>query len=693
MNFSIITKYPLWFILFCVALGGIYALVLYRKNDKLKEFSVNLIRLIAALRFLTVATLGFLLLSPFIKQLDRIVEKPIVILALDNSESIALTKDSASVKKKYIQQIAQIKSELESDFELKLYTFGETLSEDDSLSFDQRQTDISAVLEGVENRFSNRNVGALIIASDGIYTKGSNPLYTSFSANYPIYTLTIGDTSVQRDAQVSKIVANKIAYLGNQFPISIQINASQLNGKKTTLQIFNDGNKVFSVPVEYTSDDFFIDIQAVLEARSVGLQKFLVKLSTVDGEQNTANNASTVYLDVLDGREKILLLANAPHPDIAAIKRAIEQNENYEVSISLMDKFDGNVDGANLVIYHNLPSKSTDLTKIQQQSKISSLYIVGQQTNINLLNQLSLGMQVQTIGREYTEATPKVNKTFPLFTLSEQTLESVTDFPPMVVPFGKVNSSVSTYTLLKQKIGGVETESPLWFFLQKENYKTGVILGEGVWRWALGDYQKNKTREHLEEMITKSVQYLSVKADKSLFRVSTENDFLENQSIIFDAQVYNESYELINNGEVGITLTNSKDQSYQFTFSKTSTSYYLDAGRLPADEYRYIAKTTSLGKELKETGILTVLPIQVESLNLRADNQLLTRLSKQHNGETFYLDDADRLVDVLRKRDDIKAISYAQTRLTDLINNKWVFFLLLALLSAEWFIRKRNGSY
>lgn len=693
MNFSIITKYPLWFILFCVALGGIYALVLYIKNNKLKEFSVNLIRLIAALRFLTVTTLGFLLLSPFIKQLDRIVEKPIVIIALDNSESIALTKDSASVKKKYIQQIAEFKSELESDFELSLYTFGETLSEDDSLNFDQRQTDISAVLEGVENRFSNRNVGALIIASDGIYTKGSNPLYTSFSANYPVYTIAIGDTSVQRDAKVSKIVANKIAYLGNQFPISIQIIASQLNGKKTTLQIFNDGDKVFSTPVEYTSDDFFIDIQAVLEARSVGLQKFLVKLSSVDDEQNTANNASTVYVDVLDGREKILLLANAPHPDIAAIKRAIEQNENYEVSISLMDKFDGNVDGANLVIYHNLPYKSTDLIKIQQQSEMSSLYIVGQQTNISLLNQLSLGMQVQTIGREYTEATPKANKTFPLFTLSEQTLENITDFPPMVVPFGKVNSSVSTYTLLKQKIGGVETESPLWFFLQKENYKTGVIFGEGVWRWALGDYQKNKTREHLEELITKSVQYLSVKADKSLFRVSTENDFLENQSIIFDAQVYNESYELINDGDVGITLNNSKDQSYQFTFSKTSTSYYLDAGRLPADEYRYIANTTSLGKELKETGILTVLPIQVESLNLRADNQLLTRLSKQHNGESFYLDDVDRLIEELRKRDDIKAISYAQTRLTDLINNKWVFFLLLALLSAEWFIRKRNGSY
>ncbi len=693
MNFSIITKYPLWFIFFCAALGGIYALVLYRKNNKLKEFPINLVRLIAVLRFLTVTILGFLLLSPYIKQLERIVEKPIIIIALDNSESIALTKDSASVTKKYTQQIAELKSELESDFELKLYTFGETLSEDDSLSFDQRQSDISAVLQGVENRFSNRNVGALIIASDGIYTKGSNPLYTSFTANYPVYTLAIGDTSVQRDAQVSKIVANKIAYLGNQFPISIQINASQLKGKKTTLQIFNDGDNVFSAPVEYTSDDFFIDIQAVLEARSVGLQKFLVKLSTVDDEQNTSNNTSTVYLDVLDGREKILLLANAPHPDIAAIKRAIEQNDNYEVSVSLMDKFNGNVDGANLVIYHNLPSKSTDLTKIQQQSEISSLFIVGQQTNINLFNQLSLGVQIQTVGQEYTEATPKANKTFPLFTLSEQTLENVADFPPMVVPFGKVNSSISAYTLLQQKIGGVETESPLWFFLQKENYKTGVIFGEGFWRWALGDYQKNKTREHIEELITKSVQYLSVKADKSLFRVSTENDFLENQPIIFDAQVYNESYELINDGEVGITLTNSKDQSYQFTFSKTSTAYYLNAGRLPADEYRYIAATTSLGKELKETGVLTVLPIQVESLNLRADNQLLTRLSRQHNGATFYLDDADRLIEDLRKRDDIKAISYAQTRLTDLINNKWVFFLLLALLSAEWFIRKRNGSY
>lgn len=693
MNFSIITKYPLWFILFCVALGGIYALVLYRKNKKLKEFSISLIRLLAALRFVVVSVLAFLLLSPFIKQLNRIVEQPILVLALDNSQSIVLGNDSTELKQRYSSEVEHLTSALGEDFELNVYTFGESLNESDSLNFNQQQTDLSAVLNGVESRFTNRNVGALILASDGIYNKGSNPKYTSFAANYPIYSIALGDTSVQRDAQLAKVVANKIAYLGNQFPIAIQINAQQLNGKSTALSIYNQGKKIYSAPIKYTSNDFFEEHKAVLDAKVTGLQKYTVEISVVDSEQNTINNSTSIYVDVLDGREKIQLLANAPHPDIAAIKRAIEQNENYEVEVALFDQFDGKAADANLIIYHNLPAKATDVAKIQQLKSNASLFIVGQQTNIPSLNDLSTGLSIKSIGRDFNEVTPILNSTFPLFTISEETAENLIAFPPVAAPFGKLSTSVSTYPLLKQKIGGVTTESSQWFFLQEGNTKTGFILGEGVWRWSLADYQKNQTKVHFEELMSKTVQYLSVKADKSLFRVSTENDFLENEKVVFDAQVYNESYELINDGEVSILLINSEDKEYQFTFSKTNTAFYLNAGKLPADEYRYVASTNSAGKELKETGVLTVLPIEVESLNLQADYQLLFDLSQQYGGAVFTLNQTDELIQQIKTREDIKAVSYSQTKLTDLINNKWIFFLLLALLSTEWFIRKRSGSY
>ena len=51
----------------------------------------------------------------------------------------------------------------------------------------------------------------------------------------------------------------------------------------------------------------------------------------------------------------------------------------------------------------------------------------------------------------------------------------------------------------------------------------------------------------------------------------------------------------------------------------------------------------------------------------------------------------DKLGEAIALRDDVKPISYTEKQLDDLLNLKWIFFLLLALFSVEWFIRKRNG--
>ena len=68
--------------------------------------------------------------------------------------------------------------------------------------------------------------------------------------------------------------------------------------------------------------------------------------------------------------------------------------------------------------------------------------------------------------------------------------------------------------LLYQKTGSIVTNNPLMFFDQNLNSKSGVILGEGIWRWKLHDYLKNNNNDSFDEMILKTIQYLSVKADK-----------------------------------------------------------------------------------------------------------------------------------------------------------------------------------
>lgn len=52
----------------------------------------------------------------------------------------------------------------------------------------------------------------------------------------------------------------------------------------------------------------------------------------------------------------------------------------------------------------------------------------------------------------------------------------------------------------------------------------------------------------------------------------------------------------------------------------------------------------------------------------------------------------NRLADMIRKNENIKTIVYDDKRYSDLIDVKWVFVLILALLSIEWLLRKREGE-
>jgi hypothetical protein len=233
----------------------------------------------------------------------------------------------------------------------------------------------------------------------------------------------------------------------------------------------------------------------------------------------------------------------------------------------------------------------------------------------------------------------------------------------------------------------------LFLFAQLEERKIGIICGEGIWRWRMQDFFENKSHDLFNELINKTVQYLSAKADKSFFRVNSKNNFFENEPVEFEAEVYNESYELVNEPEVNMVISNKEGKNFQYTFSKTARAYRLNVGILPPGNYRYEAKVKFGSKLYSEKGEFNVAKLQVEIVNTVADHQVLYSLAKKSGGEMVYPHEFEKLAQMLIEREDIAPVSRSEKKLSDLINLKWIFFLLLFLISLEWFIRKMNGAY
>jgi hypothetical protein len=189
----------------------------------------------------------------------------------------------------------------------------------------------------------------------------------------------------------------------------------------------------------------------------------------------------------------------------------------------------------------------------------------------------------------------------------------------------------------------------------------------------------------------KIAQYLSTKDDKSFFRIHLNNRISENQPVEMDAEVFNATYELINEPDVNITIRDAENKTYPFVFSKTAKSYYLNAGLFPIGEYSYNA-TVKVGSGLyQKSGKFFIEQVNIESANLVADHNLLYRISDSHDGEMINKDDIRNLADKILAREETRSISSYQQRMSDLIGNPWLFLLILALLAAEWVIRKREG--
>lgn len=684
--FSLIINYPLWFVILCLLTGLVYALVLYYRNQKHNEFSKLTVYVVSALRFIAVSAIAFLLLSPLIKSITQTTEKPVIIVAQDNSESLVHTKDSAFYRNEYAQKLNELVNKLDEKYEVKKYSFGEKITENINFTYDEKQTDISSLFEELENKYSGRNIGAVLIASDGLFNKGYNPEYFTFDLKIPVYTIAMGDTTIKKDAMVVKVEHNRFAYVGNKFPVQLIIAAKQLKGASSTLTVSKNKENLFTQNVFFANNNFTTTLTLILDAKEKGIQHYHVKLASVPGETNVTNNEQDFFIDVRDGREKILFVANSPHPDVNAIKSAIESNQNYEVETFMADNFNQPLKKYSMIILHQISFSSKIITDLKN-TEVPVWYIGVPPPS------LSFGVNVPDFSNKINDAEAVISNSFPLFTLSDELRGFIRNTPAVQCPFGNYKIGPSANVLLNQKIGMVETTNPLMSFNPNGEQKTALFVGDGLWKWKLRDYAENNSHNLFNELIIKTIQYLSAKADKSFFRVLHNNNFSENESIQFDAEVYNPSYELINEPEVELTIINNDRKKFPFLFSKTSKAYKLNAGMLPTGHYKYEAKVKVGAKQFKQSGEFSVSALRIESINTTADHRMLYNLARKNEGKMFYPSELDKLYAQLEQREDIKAVVYSEKKLTDLINLKWLFFVLLFMLSIEWLMRKQSGAY
>ena len=678
-----------------IAAAGTVLLVYYKNRDN-SELTRKQVNILAVLRFLSFFFVAVLLLSPFLKSLKKITRNPLIILAVDNSASVKSNPDSIKIMEDISQLAGQLESSAGNDFAFVKYVFGEETRANETAGFTDKRSDYSKMLNTVINNHFNENVAALIVTGDGIYNQGKNPVNLIADLSFPVYSVGAGDTTEIKDARIQDIRVNRTSFSGNRFPVEIDARFTKLKGKSLKITVFTGGTEVASTIVTPPNQNYFHTQEFVLEAGSPGLKHYSVVVEVVDGERNTQNNKSVFVINVLDKKQKILILSDGPHPDIGAIKYTLDQQTTYDVSVFTEEPYPANLTDYNLVILNQLPTTGKSIAEILNQAakgRIPTLFIVGNKTFIPQLNALGAGVTIKPLAGTGEEAQPSFNPVFASYTISDDLKEMIPRFPPLQVAFADYETDPSLMSLFNQRIMNIETAKPLLAAGSFNGRKTGFIFGEGIWRWRLYDYSVNLNQSLFNELISQLVQYLALRQNEDNFVVSFKPVYAETDEIIFNAEVYNDVFERVNTSEVKMEIENSSGEKFDFVFDVKGKDYYLNAGHLPVGDYSFTAKVDLGGKTFTETGIFTVTPVNLENIDLQANHKMLFQLAEGTGGKFFNLGQTDELINEIAKSNRLVATSYFQEMVNELLNLKWIFAMILILLSVEWFLRKYWGIY
>ncbi|WP_345229197.1 VWA domain-containing protein [Hymenobacter ginsengisoli] len=689
------TAYSPWFILLCLAVGAGYAALLYSARAPWSR-AVNYT--LAALRFVVVSFLCFLLLSPFVKTTTTRTEAPTVVLAVDNSQSIPLFTPGPALGQ-LTAGLPQLATTLRAKgFRVETRTLTKAITAPDSVRFSANRTDLNKLLTDSREANAERNLAGVVLVSDGIVNQGQEPQFSEF--NFPIFSVALGDTIPKKDLRLTDLVYNRVAFSGNKFPLEAEIGYEGYAGGTATVEVREGGRVLESRRLALPNGRRRVRATFQLTAPAPGKRRYEVRVLPQAGEFTALNNSRTAFIEIVKGKLRVLLAGAAPHPDLKALRAAILANNNFDLTLAVASvgqplpataSFD-------VAVLHQLPARGglgQELLARVRAAKVPVLYVLSAQSDYNAYNQLNAGLNVQPRGTQTDEVIPLPNPGFGRLPLDEESRRRLAQYPPVPVPFGELWLSGGAEAALWQQVGRLPTQKPLLVFggAAGASPRAATLLAENTWQWRLEEAIAHDDRpEAYDRLISRTLQLLTQNANKKRLDVYPSQDVFGTQDdVTLGAETYNAVFERIYDQKITLTLTDSARRARTVTFANAADGSPLHLGPLPAGLYRYQAHATLGGQAQQASGELLVQNQPLEAQESKADHRLLAQLSRRSGGQLYYPSQLDKLAQDLAAK-NFKPVLSSEEDLKDLINLKWLFFTLVALLGAEWATRKYQGG-
>ncbi|WP_282042572.1 VWA domain-containing protein [Winogradskyella flava] len=665
-------------------MAGIAALLLalfqYIYKSKVKS---NIKYVLLALRAISIFGILLLLINPKFESNTYYDEKPTLVVAVDNSQSVSYLEQNENVNE--ILETLESNPELKERFEIKAYSFGKSVSDLDSLNYNERQSNISQALKQFGEVYANQTA-PIVVVTDGNQTYGSDYSYISKSVKQPIYPIILGDSTIYADLSIKQLNVNRYVYLKNKFPIEIVVNYNGNELINTELKIYSGNSVVFREALQFDASKTSEIISTALTANSVGVKTYRVELNPLNNEKNTVNNSKNFGVEVIDQKTNIALVYDRLHPDLGALKKAIESNEQRSVSILKPQDYLNQINDFQLVIVYNPNINFNSVLSEIYTQKLNSFIITGTTTNWNLLNS-SQSYFKQTITNQTEDFQPLLNRNYNTFIIDNLSFEN---YPPLQSEFGKLEFLVPHDDILTKSVNGIDTGEFMLSTFEVNNTKHALLNGEGIWRWRAQSFLDMESFNDFDNFMGKLVQYLSSNKKRNRINIDYKSFYNGNDDVIISAQYFNKNFEFDDAASLTIVIKNKEnDNIREVPLLLSNGSYTVDLSGIDSGSYDFTIKHNS--ESISASGSFRVLEYNVEQQFLNADIDKLQSIANNSSGRAFFVTDFNNLIDNLLNDNRYATIQKSTKNIVPLIDWKYLLGLIALSLFSEWFIRKYNG--
>ena len=642
--------------------------------------------------------------------------RPILAVAVDQSVSMTVSDGNGSRRETLQKVLADpLFADLRKKYELRHYLFAGqveriTAAGLDSFRFVGDETDLQNALEKISAQSESDRLQGILLISDGSYTRGGNPVRLADQLKVPVYAVGIGSPATVADLAVAQVQATPFAYLGQSTPVRVTVHSSGLGALTLPITLSSEGRTLAAAQLELPAAPADAEITLNFVPETLGRQKLDIRIPVQANEQTAENNRRTLYIDVLKSKLTIMMIAGSVTPDLTFFRKHLT-TDRYDFEL-LARKTPGqfyqtvpsaaDLNEVDLFIFYDFPTRDAGpamLHNLQETLKTHAkpvLLILGPNTSpaeLALFKNVTPVEQAERLPEErYASVEPSpagiphaVMQVLPDLTASQTAWRAL---PPLFNVFHIRALMPGSEVLAHQKADAQTPATEPLIIIRNDGHKSAAVAAYQLWRWDFLLKGIEGREPVLAPFLDNLMRWLEMPRTDELVHVETDKThYRYGDPVVVSVTVYDEKLQPVNDAVVELTLQGQN--SPILTASPAGVGRYA-LTLSPQQPGDYQLQATAMVQEHRigvSTTLFTVGEYSAELAHLQAQLDVLKNLARVTGGRYV----APDLLGELAAEFPERLIKTPTTVERELWNQKLLLIAVLALLTAEWLIRKRRG--